>query len=200
MDAKEEILSNLLKECVFDGWTNKTLEKSAEKSGLNKDYAHVAFPDGALGAALFYIAGIDDEMEKNYKKQKADKLKIREKIAMAVTTRLKLYAKNREAVRKIVAFMSLPQNAGAAVKSLSETVSKMWYLAGDNSTDYNYYTKRFLLGGVYSSTLLYWLNDKSENYADTEAFLMRRIEDVMQIQKLRGKAESFFEKLKNRAS
>src|SRR3546814_12431444 len=59
--------------------------------------------------------------------------------------------------------------------------------AGDRATDYNLYTKRALLAGGYSSTLLYWLNDRSEGFAATWAFLDRRIGEVLKVAGQLGK-------------
>ena len=52
--------------------------------------------------------------------------------------------------------------------------------------DFNFYTKRALLSGVYSATVLYWLNDNSEDFEKTWQFLDRRIDDVMQIEKFKA--------------
>lgn len=196
MDKKENILKQLLKQVVFDGWTNKSLEKASEAAGFDIKYGYIEFPNGIADAAEYFIKSNDAEMEKKLKKSGLEKMKIRERIATAVLTRLRLYENHREAVRKLVAFYALPQNAGKAVSNISNTVSKMWYAAGDTSSDFNYYTKRFLLAGVYSSTLLYWLNDDSDKFRNTEDFLRRRIDDVMKIQKIRGKAEKTIENIR----
>ena len=84
-----------------------------------------------------------------------------------------------------------------AAKCLYRTVDAIWYAAGDTSTDYNFYTKRGLLAGVYSSTVLYWLNDDSEGAVATWAFLDRRIADVMKVPKLIGKVSGLTGKLPN---
>lgn len=193
---KDEILEEMLKEAVFGGWNDASLKKSVKNAGHQPEYAEILFPGGISEIAEYFISKADAEMEKLYKKQDVSKLKIREKIASAVIIRLQIYEKNKEAIRKLLGFFALPQNMPLAIKTLGGTASKIWYLAGDNATDYNYYTKRILLSGVYSSTLIYWLNDDSENFINTKEFLMRRIEDVMKIQKLRGKADEFLAKFK----
>jgi ubiquinone biosynthesis protein COQ9 len=67
----------------------------------------------------------------------------------------------------------------------------MWYAAGDKSTDFNFYTKRATLAGVYSATLLYWLNDRSAGSEATWAFLDRRIDNVMAFEKLKSQVRSW---------
>jgi len=118
-------------------------------------------------------------------------LKMRERIKGAVRIRLERHAGQREAVRRALALLSLPFNAGLALKLLYKTVDAMWYAAGDTSTDFNFYTKRATLAGVYSSTLLYWLNDRSPGSEATWGFLDRRIDDVMKIEKLKARVKSW---------
>src|SRR5881392_4319354 len=101
----------------------------------------------------------------------------------------RLCARTRE--RRAAAFLTLPQNAPTAMTLLYRTVDRMWYAAGDTSTDFNFYTKRAILAGVYSSTLLYWLNDRSEGGEATWAFLDRRINDVMKFEELKSRVRSW---------
>ena len=63
----------------------------------------------------------------------------------------------------------------------------MWRAAGDQSVDYNHYTKRAILGSVYTATLLVFVNDDSEDWAETRAFLARRIENIMQFEKAKAR-------------
>jgi ubiquinone biosynthesis protein COQ9 len=65
----------------------------------------------------------------------------------------------------------------------------MWRAAGDTATDFNFYTKRGILAGVYSATLMRWFTDTSENEADTAAFLAARIDNVMQFEKFKAQAK-----------
>ena len=118
-------------------------------------------------------------------------MRIRDRIATAVRTRLDLLAPHKEAVRRAVAFEALPGNAPRALKAVYHTVDAMWHAAGDTATDWNFYTKRALLAGVYTSTVLIWLGDQSEDCAETWAFLDRRIEDVMRIEKAKAKVRGF---------
>ena len=107
--------------------------------------------------------------------------------ATLVRTRLEALAPHREAMRRAVAARLLPSNAMAGCASLWRTVDLMWSVAGDKADDYNYYTKRSLLAAVWTSTFLFWLEDRSEGFRDSWAFLDRRIGDVMQIGALRAR-------------
>jgi ubiquinone biosynthesis protein COQ9 len=94
-----------------------------------------------------------------------------------------IMAPAREAVRRALAILAMPQNVPLALRIGWRTADVMWRIAGDTSTDFNHYTKRMTLGAVYGSTLLVWLDDQSEGLSETAAFLDRRIDDVMTFEK-----------------
>ena len=114
-------------------------------------------------------------------------MKIREKIRALVWRRLEIMGPAREAVRRALAILAMPQNVPLALRIGWRTADLMWRIAGDTSTDFNHYTKRMTLGAVYGSTLLAWLDDQSEGWSDTAAFLDRRIDDVMKFEKFKAR-------------
>ncbi len=128
----------------------------------------------------------DIAMLKNGKKVDFSKLKIREKITTLVKLRIEAEFPYKEQVRRTVSFMALPQHSFRSMKILYRTVDLMWKAISDQSTDFNFYTKRMTLSAVYSSTFLYWLGDESEDCQDTWEFLDRRIENVMQFEKAKA--------------
>ena len=183
---RDAILDAAMDHIPFDGWTREAAIRGAEDVGLDAAAAMRAFPGGQRDMIAWHLRQADRRMAEALSGMDLGSMKIRERIATAVRTRLEQNAAHREAIRKALAFLSLPQNAPMAAQALYRTVDEMWYAAGDTSTDWNFYSKRGLLAGVYSSTVLYWLNDKSEGFADTWAFLNRRIENVLKIPKLTG--------------
>lgn len=186
---RNAILTAALPNVPFDGWTRGCLRKAAVAAGYDEDMARRAFPGGAADAVEFYVAEADRQMLEELERRDLPSMKIRERIATAVRVRLEQAASHREAVRRALAVQAMPRNARPALKSLYRTVDAMWYAAGDNATDFNFYTKRALLAGVYSSTLLFWLNDNSDDFADSWEFLDRRIEEVMSIMTVRRRIE-----------
>ena len=92
---------------------------------------------------------------------------------------------------------AVQQYAPRAMKQVYRTVDAIWYAAGDTATDFNFYTKRMLLAGVYAATLLHWLDDKSEGFAGTAAFIDRRLADVMRIQQAKGQLGKLVDRLPN---
>jgi ubiquinone biosynthesis protein COQ9 len=122
-------------------------------------------------------------MEAHFTPEKIAAMKIRERIRGLVWQRLEIMAPAREAVRTGLSILARPQNVPLALSIGWRTADHMWRIAGDTATDYNHYTKRLTLSGVYASTLLAWLDDQSEDWAETSAFLDRRIDDVMRFEK-----------------
>ena len=125
---------------------------------------------------------------------------VRQRIAAAVRLRLELEQSNREAVRAALAYCAMPQNARLSLTCLYHTVDTVWFAIGDKSTDFNFYSKRALLAGAYGATLLSWLDDSSENYKESWAFLDRRLEDVMRLGKLRAKLQNMLPSPKTMAN
>ena len=181
------ILDAALPMVVFDGWTTATLEKAADSLSLSAFDAKRAFPGGVEEALALFSARADATMVEHLRQDyKLSAMKIRERIATAVMVRLRQQSPQREAIRRAIGFYALPWNAPAGLKALYATVDAMWREAGDTSTDYNFYTKRALLAGVLKTTVGVWLDDTSEDLTETESFLRRRIENVMQIEKAKA--------------
>ena len=178
---RRALLEAVLPQVPFDGWTQRALMAGAESAGMDKAEALNLFPGGPAEAIAFHSEEADRRMLTGLAELGLEDMKVRERISTAVRLRLEQNAGEREAIRKALAFLAMPQNARLATKLLYRTVDAMWLAAGDRSTDYNFYTKRLLLSGVYSSTLLVWLDDQSEGNQKTWAFLERRIDEVLKI-------------------
>lgn len=189
---QNHILTEALKLVPFDGWTDAMLEQATLKAGYEAGYARIAFPDGVGEVVNYYLRDLDAKMLEKLAKKDTGKLKIREKIALAVKTRLELAEPHKGVIRKTLAFYALPHHLPQSMPAVWETVDAIWHFAGDKSADFNYYTKRLLLTGVYTSTLLYWLNDTSPSHKNSWDFLNQRIDNALQIGKLKGEMTDFF--------
>ena len=170
---------------VFDGWTAAAVDSAAAQLAIDPVQARLAMPKNKGGLIDAYIAQVDRALE-GWAPQHLSGLKIREKIRTLVWRRLEIMAPAREAVRTALAFLAMPQNVPSGARIAWRSADIMWRLAGDNSTDFNHYTKRLTLTAVYGSTLLAWLDDSSEGWVETRAFLERRIDDVMRIEKAKA--------------
>jgi ubiquinone biosynthesis protein COQ9 len=186
---RETVLAAVLPHAAFDGFTDSVLQKAGTQAGVAKAELARLFENGPISLIEFYSGWADAEMEKRLATTDLKAMKIRERIGCAVKTRLAILKPQKEAARRAAALLSLPMHAALGAKLLYRTVDAMWRAAGDTSTDFNFYTKRGILAGVYGSTAMRWFNDTSSDEKPTEEFLAARIENVMQFEKFKAKAK-----------
>jgi ubiquinone biosynthesis protein COQ9 len=184
--TREDVLLAALKHAPFDGFTDKLLEQAGKDAGASKADLARFFPEGPISLVEAFSEWADDEMESALAKKKLSAMKIRDRIKAAVWARIEPLRPHKEAARRAGAFLTLPPHAATGVKLLYRTVDRMWRAVGDTSTDFNFYTKRAILSGVYSATLMCWFTDQSADEAETHAFLDARIENVMQFEKFKS--------------
>jgi len=193
--VRGKILEAALPDVPFDGWTGSVLLRAAKTAGVDHGLARLAFPNGARDLAEYFLSDGDRRMIERLAETDLASMKIREKITFAVRTRLEVDASNREALRRAGTSLLIPPASSGAAKSLYNTVDAVWVAIGDTSTDYNFYTKRATLAGVFTTTLACWFADESDGHVDTWAFLDRRISDVMQIEKVKVQATKVIDAL-----
>jgi ubiquinone biosynthesis protein COQ9 len=184
-DLQDRLLDAALNHVPFDGWSETTFRAAVAETGTDLAAARAACPRGAVDLALLYHRRGDEEMRRRLRAANLLDLRFRDRIATAVRFRVEAIT-DKEAVRRGTALFSLPQYAADGAKAIWGTADAIWETLGDTSDDYNWYTKRATLSGVYGATVLYWLGDESPENRDTWAFLDRRIEDVMRIEKLKA--------------
>lgn len=184
--VKSAVLEAALAHIPFDGFTQKTLEVAGSEGGIDERTLLHLFPKGPLSLVEAYSEIADLEMERRLAKSKLAGKKVRERITLAVRTRIEVLAPHKEAARRAAAFLSLPPNAPTAAKLIYGTVDSIWRAVGDTSTDFNFYTKRAILAAVYSATLVRWFTDDSEDWEATRDFLDHRIADVMRFEKFKA--------------
>jgi ubiquinone biosynthesis protein COQ9 len=185
-DVKAAVLDAALKRAPEEGFADRMLAAAAKDAGVGEEMALHLFPQGPTSLVEFFSRQGDAEMERRLAEQKLPEMKIRARISAAVLARIEAIRQHKEAARRAAAFLTLPMHAATGVKLLYQTVDAMWRAAGDTSTDFNFYTKRGILAGVYSATLLRWFNDTSEDESATREFLTARIENVMQFEKFKA--------------
>jgi len=188
-ELREAVLAAALPHAAFDGFTDTLLQKAGGEAGVSKVELARLFENGPISLIEFYSAWADGEMEHRLAAADLKSMKIRERIATAVKTRLAVLGPHKEAARRAGALLSLPMHAALGAKLLYRTVDAMWRAAGDTSTDFNFYTKRGILAGVYGATAMRWFNDTGDDEKATDEFLAARIENVMQFEKFKAKAK-----------
>ena len=171
---------------VFDGWSDAALEQAAALAGADAAVARLAFSGGAMDMIAGWIASTDAKMEAAFADGHLNSMKVRDRIRTLLLFRLDAIAGQEEALRSALAIQAMPQNLPRTARLGWNSADLMWRLAGDTATDYNHYTKRALLAGIYSATLAVFIDDKSEGKAETRAFLDRRIEGVMKFEKVKA--------------
>jgi len=189
---RDRLLLATLPHVAFDGWTETALIAGAKDCGLAAVDILRFFPGGPGEMVRLFSDWADRRMLAALETAEVGTLRTHERVAAAVTARLAALAPHREAARRALAFFALPPHAALGLRCLYRTVDAIWYAAGDRAADFSFYTKRALLAGVYASTQVYWLEDRSEGAAATKAFLDRRLADVMRIGRLRGQASRLF--------
>jgi ubiquinone biosynthesis protein COQ9 len=175
---------------AFDGWSEAAVESAAEEIGVDPDVAALAVKGDAMTLIDAWIDSIDLELAERLPPEKLNAMKIRQRITALLATRMEIMAPDREALRRAMAIMAMPQNLPRAAKIGWRSADRMWRLAGDAASDFNHYTKRMTLSAVYGSLLAVFVNDESEDFADSRAFLDRRIDNVMQFEKVKAQAKA----------
>lgn len=187
LDEVRAALAPLIaRNAAFDGWREQAVTFAAQQAGVDANIAQLAFDGGAMAMIDAWFAYIDASMMAALTPETLAAMKIRERITALVEKRLDLLAPDREALRRALAVLAMPQNLPRAAKLGWRSADRIWNAAGDTSTDYNHYTKRTMLAGVYAATLLTFIDDDSDDHADSRAFLARRIDGVMRFEKLKG--------------
>lgn len=182
---KIKLLHAALPHVAFDGWSSQTFDAAVAEVGMDKGHAKTLCPRGAVDLAVFYHTQGDAAMIAAMNKADLTQMKYREKVAHAIRLRLNA-AEDKEAVRRGTVLFALPHMAPIGAKLIWGTADAIWTTLGDTSDDVNWYTKRATLSAVYGSVVLYWLGDTSVDEQATDAFIDRRIENVMQFEKLKA--------------
>ncbi len=185
-DLRRQLAPAIADAAVFDGWSETAVAAAAELEGVDPAVAAFAFSGGAMAMIAAWVAACDAAMAEAWPAERLAELKIRERIRTLVQFRLDYVTPQQEALARALAIMALPQNAPQALKLGWHSADLMWRLAGDTSTDYNHYTKRTILAGIYAATLSVLAHDRSEGQGDTRAFLERRIDGVMKFEKAKA--------------
>lgn len=180
----------IARNAAFDGWSYAAVESAAVELAIEPEVAALAFNGNAMRMVDAWIDSIDQELAQRLTASRLNALKIRDRITILLATRLEIMNPDREALRRAMAIMAMPQNIVRGTKVGWRSADRMWRMAGDTARDFNHYTKRATLSAVYGSTLSVFVNDESPDFIDTRAFLDRRIENVMQFEKVKAQARA----------
>jgi len=186
-ELREALAPRLPVHAAFDGWGEAAIAMAAAELGVPADRARLTFPGGAVQMIDCWFDAIDKAMLAAFPAERIAALKIRERIHDLLLFRLETIAPQREALRRALAILAMPRHALEGARLAWRSADRIWRLAGDEAPDFNHYTKRALLIGVYGSTTLIFLDDESAGLTETKAFLDRRIGDVMRFEKAKAR-------------
>jgi ubiquinone biosynthesis protein COQ9 len=189
-EKRDDLVMAALPHAAFEGWSEAALAEAAQDLDLAPLVAARLFPSGPLDALAYFSALADRRLGEDFNLQGPRGGKLDERVFVAIRLRLERWSAHREAIRRGVALLALPQNLPLAGKLGWNTADAIWRAIGDKSRDLTWYTKRGSLTALYSATLFFWLDDTSEGAVETWAFLRRRLQDMGKLPRLRSRVES----------
>ncbi len=157
LNLKRLKILNLSKKYIeLYGWNDQIFKSVTDSSKYTIEETKILFPLGYKSLLIFYLDNLNKEVNRTIQKKKLSNLKTHEKIKELILIRLKFNEKEKQLIKKTIYALMLPNNSKISLTSLYKTIDSIWYLAGDNSTDFNYYSKRIILAMIYSNVLFYW--------------------------------------------
>jgi ubiquinone biosynthesis protein COQ9 len=183
--ALDQLLDAALPHVAFDGWAPRTFDAAIAEVGIDPAHARALCPRGAVDLAIAYHKRGDAAMVAALDNADLRDMRFRDKVAHAIRLRIRAID-DKEAVRRGTSLFALPHMAADGAKLVWGTADAIWTALGDSSRDVNWYTKRLTLSGVYCSVVLFWLGDDSLDAQATDAFIDRRIDNVMQFEKVKA--------------
>lgn len=180
---------------VFDGWSDKALAMAASELGVPADRARLCFPGGATEMIDAWFDAIDRATAAAWPLERIERLRVSERIRELVLYRIEVMNPHKEALRRALAILAFPRSGAAAARLAWRAADRMWRIAGDSATDFNHYSKRAILAGIYSSTILVYLDDSTEGLSITRGFLDRRIGDIGRFERFKAQWRGSRERL-----
>lgn len=184
-----ELIEAALPHVAFDGWGPEAFAAAVADTGMEMETARALCPRGAVDLAVGYHKLGDEQMIAAMAAADLSDMRYSEKVAHAIRMRLAA-VDDKEAVRRGSTLFALPHMVPEGAKLIWGTADAIWTALGDTSDDVNWYTKRATLSAVYSSVVLFWLGDDSVDGQATDAFIDRRIADVMQVERVKAAVRS----------
>ncbi|HEX3861377.1 MAG TPA: COQ9 family protein [Stellaceae bacterium] len=194
---RERLIAAILPDVAFDGWTTRALRGAAQRIDMAPAEARALFPLGAGDLVTAFSRWADRQMLERLAAGADEPGGLSRRVALALRLRFEVLLPWREAVRRGLSVLAMPQNAPLSLLLVYETVDAVWYGVGDTATDFSFYTKRMTLAALHTAATLYWLEDRSPDFADTQAFIDRRLADLHRLTGLRQRAVAAAEAMPN---
>ena len=178
---RERLIAAILPDVPFDGWTTRALRHAARRADIPPAEAVALFPRGAPDLIAAFSHWADRQMLQRLEAAPVEPVSLSRRVELAMRLRFEVLLPWREAVRRGLSVLAMPQNTPLGLRLLYDTVDAVWHGVGDHPTDFSFYTKRASLAGIQAAATLYWLDDRSPNFEDTDAFVERRLADLYRL-------------------
>jgi len=186
--VRQAVLDAALPHAPFDGWSERMFQAAVQEAGVDAGMALLAFPDGVIDLLDVFWSSKDRMLAQEISRRGLHNIHLSQRISEALKIYIGLLRPHREAVRRALALQALPLNAPGALVFLYRTVDTIWRAVGDQSTDFNFYTKRATLAAVVASVVTHWLGESGDDADAMHGFIERRIENVLAFEKVKARA------------
>ena len=187
---KNQILLQLLKNITEYSDLDSALLNTLSQLKINQDrfyeIKHKLFPKGLSSLMNELNLIINEIITQEKKPTRFKNFKINEKIKYFVVRRLMIF-QNLVNKKKFFKKILEPNSLLNSYKILFKIADEIWFLAGDKSTDYNYYTKRIILMNIYALTFSFFVFDNSKDLEKTKKFLDKEISVVLNFGNFKNK-------------
>ena len=184
--ARDAVLDAALPLAAGQGWTQAVLDEAVAAAAIDAPLAARAFARGPADLVRAFGDRIDRDMTVALAREDLSKVRVGDRVKLAITLRFAGMAPHREAVRAAVGFCALPAHATVGARGVAASADAIWRALDDPSTDFSFYTKRATLAAVLAATTLVWLEDESGDA--WPGFLDRRLADLARVRKMRVRA------------
>lgn len=194
---RDRLIEAMLPDVAFDGWSRRAVREAAKRASIAPGEAEALFPRGAPDMVAACSHWADRQMLERLEHATAEPVSLSRRVALALKLRFEVLLPHREAVRRALSVLAMPQNSPLGLRLLYDTVDRIWWGVGDNSTDFSFYTKRASLAAIQMAATLYWLDDRSADCLDTQTFIERCLADLHRLTGLRERVEAALDQLPN---
>jgi ubiquinone biosynthesis protein COQ9 len=194
---RDRLIEAILPDVAFDGWSRRAIRVAARRIGMPAGEAEALFPRGAPDMIAAFSRWADRQMLERLEAAMVEPVSLSRRVALALRLRFEVLLPWREAARRALSELAMPQNAPLGLRLLYDTVDRIWWGVGDTATDFSFYTKRASLAGIQAAATFYWLDDRSPGCIETQTFIDRRLADLHRLTGLRERVEAALERLPN---
>jgi len=173
------------------GFSKNSLESISKKYGLDINETELLFPEGNIDLIKFTLEQLNNELEEYCRKIDLIRLPVHKRIKKVLLSKIFLMNKNKLFYRSIFLNLLIPKKNFSLSKQLYNSVDQIWFIAGDSSTDFNFYTKRLILSVIYSRIMLFFFNNN--NQQELEDILDESLQRVSKIPEIKSKLKIFKE-------